>query len=81
MSFKSRVYYLFAYTITAEDEKGPFVQVPKDLMAQAKLSFLGYSSPLENWPSDSTAPPSLLQALNPGADFGQIGSCEQYPMC
>ena len=64
---------LFAYTITAEDEKGPFVQVPKDLTAQAKLSFLGYSSPLEELAERFHTTPSLLQALNPGTDFDQTG--------
>jgi lipoprotein-anchoring transpeptidase ErfK/SrfK len=64
---------LFAYTITAEDEKGPFVQVPKDMTAQAKLSFLGYSSPLEELAERFHTTQALLQALNPGTDFGQSG--------
>ena len=36
---------LVAYTITAEDLAGPFVAIPKDMMAKAKLEAAGFSSP------------------------------------
>ena len=38
---------LISYTVTDEDEGGPFVTVPDDLMEQAKLTELGYQSPVE----------------------------------
>src|ERR1051326_1108422 len=38
---------LTSYTITAADLKGPFVTVPTDMLAKAKLQYLGYASPLE----------------------------------
>jgi lipoprotein-anchoring transpeptidase ErfK/SrfK len=60
---------LMDYTITAEDEQGPFVAVPTDLMEQAKLPALGYTSPLEELAEHFHASPGLLQALNPGTDF------------
>jgi lipoprotein-anchoring transpeptidase ErfK/SrfK len=57
------------YTITAEDEQGPFVPIPTDLMEQAKLPALSYSSPLEALAERFHASPALLRVLNPGADF------------
>ena len=35
------------YTITEQDTKGPFYQIPTDMEAKAKLPAMGYSSPLE----------------------------------
>src|SRR5579883_473842 len=57
---------LTSYTITEEDEKGPFVNLPNDLMAQAKLPALGYSSPLEELAEHFHSSEELLKALNPG---------------
>jgi len=57
------------YTITSDDEKGPFAPIPQDLMAQAKLPALVYSSPLEELAERFHASPALLQALNPQSDF------------
>ena len=64
---------LTTYTITREDEAGPFVSIPAKLMDQAKLPALGYSSPLEELAEHFHASPQLLQALNPGADFTRAG--------
>src|SRR3982751_5566779 len=38
---------LIEYTVSDEDLKGPFLPIPKDIEAQAKLPSLGYTSPLE----------------------------------
>jgi lipoprotein-anchoring transpeptidase ErfK/SrfK len=65
---------LISYTIAPDDEKGPFVQnIPTDLMQQAELPSLGYSSPLQELSERVHSSPQLLQALNPGADFSQEG--------
>lgn len=61
------------YTITAADVKGPFLPVPNDLVEQAKLPALGYSSPLEGLGERFHVSPSVLKALNPGADFSKAG--------
>ncbi len=64
---------LVPYTISDDDEKGPFVQLPDDLMEQAKLPALGYSSPLDELAERFHAGPDLMKALNPGADFSKSG--------
>jgi lipoprotein-anchoring transpeptidase ErfK/SrfK len=60
---------LMDYTITAEDEQGPFIKVPTDMMEQAKLAALGYSSPLEELAERFHASPALLRTLNAQVDF------------
>jgi lipoprotein-anchoring transpeptidase ErfK/SrfK len=70
---------LTGYTITSDDEKGPFVQIPKDLMKQAALPAMGYISPLQELSERFHASPQLLQALNPGADFSQAGQQLMVP--
>ena len=59
-----------AYTITPEDAAGPFVAaIPTDLIEQAKLPALGYTSSLEALAERFHSTPALLQRLNPGAQF------------
>ncbi|HEY2014710.1 MAG TPA: L,D-transpeptidase [Bryobacteraceae bacterium] len=70
---------LIAYAIAQEDENGPFTPIPGDLMQQAKLPALGYTSPLEELAERFHASPKLLQALNPGADFGKVGQALMVP--
>lgn len=60
---------LIDYTITKEDVAGPFVDIPPDLMDQAKLPVLGYSSALEALGEQFHASPLLLRRLNPGKRF------------
>ena len=67
------------YTISSDDEKGPFVEAPKDMQQQAKLPSLGYSSPLEELAERFHASPKLLEQMNPGADFSQAGQVIQVP--
>lgn len=70
---------LMSYTITADDEKGPFVQIPTDLMKQAELPAMGYSSPLEELAERFHSSEQLLQALNAGVDFSQVGQQLDVP--
>lgn len=58
---------LVDYEITADDVKGPFLEsaVPGDLVAQAKLETLAYSSPIEALAERFHASPRLLARLNP----------------
>ena len=60
---------LVPYVITEADVAGPFVEIPPDLMDQAKLPTLGYSSVLEALGERAHASPKLLKRLNPGAKF------------
>jgi lipoprotein-anchoring transpeptidase ErfK/SrfK len=58
------------YTITAEDEAGPFIEkIPSDLVEQATLSSLAYTSALEALAERFHATPALLQQLNPESRF------------
>jgi lipoprotein-anchoring transpeptidase ErfK/SrfK len=73
-----------AYTITPEDVAGPFVpEIPSDLVQQATLAALGYTSPLEALAERFHATPALLRRLNPGALFvadEQIQVPNVYPL-
>jgi lipoprotein-anchoring transpeptidase ErfK/SrfK len=64
---------LVSYVIAPDDEKGPFLPIPTDLVAQADLQSLGYSSPLEELAERFHSSPAVLQALNSGADFTRAG--------
>jgi lipoprotein-anchoring transpeptidase ErfK/SrfK len=61
---------LTTYTITDHDVAGPFIDsVPQDLMDQAKLPALGYTSPLEAVAEKFHSSPSLLRRLNPAGSW------------
>ena len=64
---------LINYTLTSDELKGPFSPIPADVKDQAKLSSMGYSSPLEQTAEKFHSSPELLQALNPGAKFEDDG--------
>jgi lipoprotein-anchoring transpeptidase ErfK/SrfK len=70
---------LIQYVVTADDEKGPFVQIPHDMMQQAKLPYLGYSSPLDELSERFHSSPELIKALNPNADFSKAGETLTAP--
>jgi lipoprotein-anchoring transpeptidase ErfK/SrfK len=70
---------LVSYVISPDDEIGPFVPIPTDLVAQADLKSLGYSSPLEELAERFHASPAVLQALNAGADFTRAGQQLSVP--
>ena len=62
------------YTITAADMAGPFIgQGPANLADMAKLQTVGYATPLEMLAEKFHMTEGLLQALNPGVDFGKTG--------
>jgi lipoprotein-anchoring transpeptidase ErfK/SrfK len=60
---------LVPYRIAAKDVAGPFVKVPRDIMAQAKLERLAYTSPQEALGEQFHVSPGLLTRLNPGKAF------------
>jgi lipoprotein-anchoring transpeptidase ErfK/SrfK len=61
---------LVGYTVTDADAAGPFVpSIPGDLVQQAALPALGYTSVLEMLAERFHATPALLRQLNPGAQF------------
>jgi len=60
---------LTRYTITASDVAGPFSQIPPDVMQQAELKAMSYSSALEALGEKFHASPALLERLNPGKKF------------
>ena len=64
---------LVTYKITSKDVAGPFQSIPEDMMEKAKLPALGYTSALEALGEKFHASPKLLQKLNPGKDFNQVG--------
>lgn len=64
---------LVNYTISADDEKGPFVSVPHDMLKQAELPYLGYASALDELSERFHSSPALMKALNPDADFTMVG--------
>ena len=70
---------LVRYTVTEEDIRGPFVAIPKDLMAQAALPSLSYQSPLEALAEKFHVKPALLSRLNPGKDLSSPGVEIQVP--
>lgn len=70
---------LIAYTLTSGDVAGPYVDIPKDMMAMSKLKSMGYGSLGEALGEKFHASPELLKRLNPGADFGKAGTVLQVP--
>jgi lipoprotein-anchoring transpeptidase ErfK/SrfK len=61
---------LTAYTITAEDADGPFVErVPDDMMEKAALPALRYTSVVELLGERFHTKPDLLRRLNPRTGF------------
>ena len=64
-----------AYKITAEDEQGPFIGTPpKNYEALSKLPALSWSSPEQEFAERFHMSQKLLEALNPKADFTQVGT-------
>lgn len=64
---------LVPYEITPEDEAGPFVKARGDMMEQAKLDALNYSSPQDELGEKFHLSPGLLAALNKGKDLTKAG--------
>jgi len=62
------------YMIAPEDEAGPFLPIPEDMMEKANLPSMPYASPLEELAERFHSSPALLRKMNPAADFGAAGS-------
>lgn len=67
------------YTIQPTDVSGPFYKVPTDMMEQAKLPALGYTSVLEELGERFHSSPKLLKDLNPGKQLNGPGEQIQIP--
>ena len=62
------------YTITEADAAGPFIgAVPEDVEAMARLETVGYADAREALAEKFHMSEALLDALNPGVDFGRAG--------
>lgn len=65
---------LIDYTVTAADAAGPFIgTVPDDIAAMGELETVGYANAREALAEKFHMSEALLEALNPGADFGRAG--------
>ena len=66
---------LQTYRITADDLSQRYVdEIPEDYAEMADMKWLGYTSPKEMLAERFHMDQSLLEALNPQADFASIGS-------
>nr|WP_314540904.1 L,D-transpeptidase [uncultured Massilia sp.] len=65
---------LLNYTLADADVAGPFQPIPADMMDKAKLTTLGYATPVEGLGEKFHASPALLEKLNPGKPLGQLGT-------
>lgn len=61
------------YAISDKDVAGPFYKIPSDMMKEAKLPALGYSSPAEELGERFHASPKLLATLNRGTSLDKAG--------
>jgi len=57
------------YTITADDTRGPFYNIPADMEEKAKLPALGYTGPLQLLAERFHAAEKMLSERNPGTRF------------
>lgn len=67
------------YVVATEDVAGAFEKLPEETTEKAKLSALGFESPIEGLGEKFHANPRLLRALNPGAAFDKAGVEIQVP--
>jgi len=65
---------LVSYVIREEDVRGPFVDVPREFLAQSRLDRLAYESPAEALAEKFHMDQDLLETLNPGVDFSVAGA-------
>jgi lipoprotein-anchoring transpeptidase ErfK/SrfK len=64
-------------TMTEEDVKGPFTEIPEDIYEHAKLECSCYESLTEKLSETYHATPDLLQKLNPGVDLDNVRAGQQ----
>jgi lipoprotein-anchoring transpeptidase ErfK/SrfK len=69
------------HVLTADDVKGPFVQIPENVQAQAQLDCSCYQSLSEKLGETYHTAPDVLRRLNPGVDLDrlQAGQTIQAP--
>lgn len=65
---------LTEYTITDDDVKGPFVEIPNEMEEMAKLDRLAYTNPEELLAEKFHMDVDLLKALNPKKSFDKAGT-------
>jgi lipoprotein-anchoring transpeptidase ErfK/SrfK len=70
---------LIEYTINQEDVAGPFAPVPKDMIEQASLPALGFTSAGEELGERFHVSPKLLMLMNPGKAFDRAGTVIWVP--
>jgi lipoprotein-anchoring transpeptidase ErfK/SrfK len=70
---------LVNYTVTPDDVKGPFVQIPRRLDDQADLDCTCYQSPEEKMGEHFHVNPKLLALINPGKDITKPGEAILVP--
>ncbi|CAN5868265.1 hypothetical protein BH23GEM5_BH23GEM5_11190 [soil metagenome] len=63
-----------AYTLTAEDVKGPFVDIPDDIYEHAKLECSCYESLTEKLSEQFHVTPDLLAKLNPDVQLDGLAA-------
>ncbi|HVG43513.1 MAG TPA: L,D-transpeptidase family protein [Longimicrobium sp.] len=70
------------YRLTAEDVKGPFITIPENVQAQAKLPCSCYNSLTEKLGEMFHIAPDLLKQLNPGVNLDglQAGQSVNAPL-
>jgi lipoprotein-anchoring transpeptidase ErfK/SrfK len=64
-------------TLTEDDVKGPFTEIPEDIYEHAKLDCSCYESLSEKLSETYHATPDLLQKLNPGVDLDNVRAGQQ----
>lgn len=65
---------LMDYVVTQQDVAGPYIgAVPEDMAAKAALPRLGFANAREALAERFRMSEALLDALNPGADYGKVG--------
>ena len=65
---------LITYTIARNDVLGPFYSIPADMLEEATLPALGYSSAAEELGERFHISPTLLQDLNPATRLDTAGT-------
>jgi lipoprotein-anchoring transpeptidase ErfK/SrfK len=65
------------YTLTADDVKGPFVEIPDDVYEKQRLDCLCYTSLKEELGEKFHADPDFLDVLNPNVKFADLAAGSQ----
>ena len=65
---------LVRHQLTQDDVKGPFIDIPENVYAQARLDCMCYESVAEKVAEKFHTTPELLQILNPGLDLGRLAA-------